>query len=216
MPVGCECAWIDEGLEDVVEQRNCGGFVGLCEEGLRAPNRKVPHEFQVTTGLTQRRPDNPLHHILVLEIFFRERSFSLLGFQLLELLIILIGLIEAISGIGHDHIEELLEERSFKVLLQVLSVALMRPQRSEDLIGVEPVLEFFVELVGSACDGDAAVKLYESVGQIPKSNPVISKDLMNQSSLVVMEEKEQQLHVIGSHIRVADHVLLGQQKADQV
>ena len=92
----------------------------------------------------------------------------------------------------------------------------MRPERSEDLIGVEPVLEFLVELVGPACDGDAAVKLYESVGQIPERDPIISKDLMDQSSLIVMEEEEQQLNVIGSHVGVADHVLLRQQEADEI
>ena len=54
LPVGCECAGVDEGFEDVVEQGHGSGFVGLGEEGLRAPDRKVPHQLQVAAGLAQR------------------------------------------------------------------------------------------------------------------------------------------------------------------
>lgn len=55
----------------------------------------------------------------------------------------------------------------------------MRPQGSEDLIGVESVLELFVKLVGSACDGYAAVKLDQAVGQILQCDSVVGEDLMD-------------------------------------
>lgn len=192
MPVGGEGAGVNEGLEDVVEQGNCGGLIRFGEEGLRAPDRQVAHELEVAAGLAESRADDSLHHFLILEVLLGKRPFSLLGLQLLELLVVLVGLVEAVGGVGHDHVEELLEQRGFEVLLQVLPVALMRPQRGENLVGVEPVLELLVELVGPARDGDAAVKLNEPVGQVLERDPVVSKDLMDQSCLVVVEEEEEQ------------------------
>ena len=65
---------------------------------------------------------------LVFLVFFTE--FSLLGLKIkfLKDNILLIGLIEAVSGVPHDHIQELLKHVTLEVTLEILSVNFVNPE----------------------------------------------------------------------------------------
>ena len=83
---------------------------------------------------------------------------------MLELLVVLISLVETVSSVSHDHVEELFEDGSVEVELKVISILVVAPERSENFIGIVAVLKLFIELIGAASDGNAAVEANEADG----------------------------------------------------
>jgi hypothetical protein len=79
---------------------------------------------------------------LVFLILFAQLAILFFLFEFFVLGVVGVGLVEAVSCIGHDHVEELLEDSQFKVLSEVGSVDFVGPEASEDFVDVETVLEF--------------------------------------------------------------------------
>jgi hypothetical protein len=81
---------------------------------------------------------------------------------LLVLLVVLVGLVEAVSCIREHHVQKLLEEGSMEIVFQVLPIALVYPKGSENFVGVKSILELLVKLVGSASHRNHTVESDES------------------------------------------------------
>lgn len=79
-------------------------------------------------------------------------------------MIVLVGLVKAVSSVSHDHVQELLEDGSMEIILQILAVGFVEPKSGKYFIGVEPVLELFIESTGSTCNSNATVESNESIG----------------------------------------------------
>lgn len=125
----------------------------------------------------------------------RKRLFSLLVEQLSILFVVFIRLIKRIVGVDEDHVDKLFEERVFEVEFEVFAKDLIGPEGGEYFIGVVTVLEFFVELVGAACVGDAAIEANEAVGEIPADDGALLEGLMDEASLAVVEETKDHFDV---------------------
>lgn len=157
---------INKGSEGIVEEGDCCFPVGLCEEGLRTPHGQFPHQVKVAFTLLEVGSHDSLAHLLILQVLLREWCLCLLGKELPILLVVLIYFIEAVVGVHQDHVDELLEERSLEVEFQVLAESFIDPESCEYLVGVLPILEFLIELIGPASVGDATVEPDESTGEV--------------------------------------------------
>ncbi len=85
---------------------------------------------------------------LVFFILFTQLAILFFLLEFFVLGVVRVGLVEAVSCIGHDHVEKLLKDSQFKVLSEVGSVDFVGPEGDENFIDVETVLEFGVELMG--------------------------------------------------------------------
>ena len=64
----------------------------------------------------------------------------------------------------------------------------MFPQAGEYFIGVEPILEFLIELPLSARDGDVTIEPNKPHGEVSDTDETILEDLVNDSCLIVMQK----------------------------
>ena len=115
------------------------------------------------------------------------RQFASLGF-IFQFFIGLIGrvcLIEAVSGVAHDHIQKSFEHFSFEIPFEVLSVNFMRPKRHENSIHILPIFKLLVELMARSCDCDITIKFHQHIGQISMADGVGLKYIRHYSNFTL-------------------------------
>lgn len=91
----------------------------------------------------------------------------------------------------------------------------MGPEGGEDFIGIQSVLELLVELIGPSSICYSTVKPDQPVGEISDHHRTSPQLFMNYSSLVVVEEGENEFDIAGSNVGVGDDVLLAEEKTGQ-
>ena len=75
-----------------------------------------------------------------------------------------------------------------KVQFEIIPEDLVSPERSEDLIGVLPVLELLIELIRPACMRNTTVESDESEGEVPSHHLTGPHLLIDYATLAVMQE----------------------------
>ena len=82
--------------------------------------------------------------------------------KFLKYQILLVGFIEAVSCIPHDHIKKLLKYFIFEIALEIVSIDIMCPQGHEDPVHALTIPEFGVKLMTRASDCNITVKFHQS------------------------------------------------------
>jgi len=111
---------------------------------------------------------------------------GLLIFKFFILIVILVDLIEGVTCISKDHVDEFLKQCSVAILFKIFSENFVSPQSSKNFVCVVTILEFLIKLIGSPRVGNTTVEIDKTYSKILSDYIAFFELLMYYTSFRIM------------------------------